>query len=71
MVFAQAMFDVDTTGVEPMFTVLEDHAVDLREDVADESCLGIALNNATKVAEEYIVAPPGNIELKRDDSLSH
>ncbi|XP_036369162.1 glutamyl-tRNA(Gln) amidotransferase subunit C, mitochondrial isoform X2 [Octopus sinensis] len=63
---ANNVLSVDTTGIEPMISVHEDRALELRSDVIKEGRDKDAiLNNATKVFEDYYVAPPGNIPLKR------
>ncbi|XP_038062091.1 glutamyl-tRNA(Gln) amidotransferase subunit C, mitochondrial-like isoform X2 [Patiria miniata] len=55
---------VDTTGVEPLDSVLEDRTLYLREDeVTEGNCAEEILQNAAKTCEEYFVAPPGNIPL--------
>ncbi|XP_055862039.1 glutamyl-tRNA(Gln) amidotransferase subunit C, mitochondrial-like isoform X2 [Biomphalaria glabrata] len=59
---------VDTTNVEPLASVLEDRALWLREDkVTEGNQLKEILSNATKVEENYFVAPPGNIPMKKRD----
>ncbi|XP_006815815.1 glutamyl-tRNA(Gln) amidotransferase subunit C, mitochondrial-like [Saccoglossus kowalevskii] len=58
--FADQLLLVDTEGVEPMDTVLEDRALYLREDIANEGfCMEEVMKNAEKTFEEYFVAPPG------------
>ncbi len=55
---------VDTAGVEPMASVLEDRTLYLRDDdVTEGNCAEEILGNAAKTCEEYFVAPPGNIPL--------
>ncbi|KAF6199148.1 hypothetical protein GE061_007173 [Apolygus lucorum] len=63
--FADQLSLVDTEGVEPLTSVLEDRALRLRNDaVNDGGCQKLILSNA-KVAEEgYFVAPPGNVPLE-------
>ncbi|XP_044733802.1 glutamyl-tRNA(Gln) amidotransferase subunit C, mitochondrial [Chrysoperla carnea] len=52
---------INTDGIEPMEMVLEDIAINLREDVVnDGSIRDQVLGNAVKLEEEYFVAPPGN-----------
>ncbi|XP_072164315.1 glutamyl-tRNA(Gln) amidotransferase subunit C, mitochondrial-like [Diadema setosum] len=61
---AEQLDAVDTTGVEPMATVLEDQELYLRDDVVTEGyCAEEVLRNAVKTCEDYFVAPPGNIPL--------
>ncbi|XP_072104017.1 glutamyl-tRNA(Gln) amidotransferase subunit C, mitochondrial [Mobula birostris] len=72
--FANQLHVVDTEGVEPMDSVLEDRPLYLRADeVTDGYCTEAVLSNARQVVEEYFVAPPGNIPLprkeERDDGL--
>lgn len=63
--FAQPLKDVDTTGIEPMISVLEDETLRLRPDIEqqDNSKADI-LANAKVVEEDFFVAPPGNIPLE-------
>lgn len=62
--FADQLHDVDTTGVEPMDSVLEDRALYLRADAkTDGDCAEELLQLSTNTVEEYFVAPPGNIPL--------
>ncbi|KAI8505101.1 hypothetical protein Bbelb_172100 [Branchiostoma belcheri] len=66
--FADQMFLVDTTGVEPMDSVLEDRELYLRADTVTEgNCKDEILRNAGKVVEDYFVAPPGNIPLPKKE----
>ncbi|KAH8032935.1 hypothetical protein HPB51_003889 [Rhipicephalus microplus] len=64
--------NVDTTGVAPMVTPLEDVPLRLRPDVPIECCAEEILKNAKVTEEGYFVAPPGNIPLdvKSDYGLS-
>ncbi|XP_042685009.1 glutamyl-tRNA(Gln) amidotransferase subunit C, mitochondrial [Centrocercus urophasianus] len=62
--FAERLREVNTEGVEPMDSVLEDRCLYLREDdVTEGSCTAELLKNAREKVEEYFVAPPGNIPL--------
>lgn len=61
--FASAILSVDTTGVEPMVTPLEDMPLKLRDDIAVQCSAQAILKNAKKTVEGYFVAPPGNIPL--------
>lgn len=67
--FADQLHVVDTSGVEPMDSVLEDRALFLRSDVVTEgNCADDLLNLSKNTVEEYFVAPPGNIPLpKREE----
>uniref|UniRef100_A0A3Q0SF86 Glutamyl-tRNA(Gln) amidotransferase subunit C, mitochondrial n=1 Tax=Amphilophus citrinellus TaxID=61819 RepID=A0A3Q0SF86_AMPCI len=59
--FADQLHVVDTTGVEPMDSVLEDRALYLREDaVIEGDCAEKLLQLSNSTVEEYFVAPPGN-----------
>ncbi|XP_072002283.1 glutamyl-tRNA(Gln) amidotransferase subunit C, mitochondrial [Engystomops pustulosus] len=62
--FASQLHNVNTEGVEPLSSVLEDRALYLRSDtVTTGNCTELLLGNANTVVEEYFVAPPGNIPL--------
>ncbi|XP_069850825.1 glutamyl-tRNA(Gln) amidotransferase subunit C, mitochondrial-like [Dipodomys merriami] len=64
--FADRLRGVDTDGVEPMESVLEDRCLYLRSDnVAEGNCAEELLQNSQRVVEEYFVAPPGNISLPK------
>ncbi|XP_037339289.1 glutamyl-tRNA(Gln) amidotransferase subunit C, mitochondrial isoform X2 [Pungitius pungitius] len=62
--FADQLHVLDTSGVEPMDSVLEDRALKLREDeVMEGDCAEELLQLSKNTVEEYFVAPPGNIPL--------
>ncbi|NXY68321.1 GATC amidotransferase, partial [Glareola pratincola] len=64
--FADQLHEVNTDGVEPMDSVLEDRCLYLREDdVTEGNCVNELLKNAREKVEEYFVAPPGNIPLPK------
>ncbi|NWX11535.1 GATC amidotransferase, partial [Aegotheles bennettii] len=64
--FADRLHEVNTDGVEPMDSVLEDRCLYLREDdVTEGNCAKELLGNAREKVEEYFVAPPGNIPLPK------
>ncbi|XP_064889826.1 glutamyl-tRNA(Gln) amidotransferase subunit C, mitochondrial isoform X2 [Columba livia] len=64
--FADQLREVNTDGVEPMDSVLEDRCLYLREDdVTEGNCTRELLKNAREKVEEYFVAPPGNIPLPK------
>ncbi|XP_015982696.2 glutamyl-tRNA(Gln) amidotransferase subunit C, mitochondrial isoform X2 [Rousettus aegyptiacus] len=66
--FADRLRAVDTDGVEPMDSVLEDRCLYLRSDnVVEGNCAEELLQNSCRVVEEYFVAPPGNISLPKLD----
>ncbi|XP_004636310.1 glutamyl-tRNA(Gln) amidotransferase subunit C, mitochondrial isoform X1 [Octodon degus] len=73
--FADRLREVDTDGVEPMESVLEDRCLYLRSDnVAEGNCAEELLQNSRQVVEEYFVAPPGNISLPKlgeQESFQH
>ncbi|XP_055260570.1 glutamyl-tRNA(Gln) amidotransferase subunit C, mitochondrial isoform X1 [Moschus berezovskii] len=57
--FADRLRAVNTDGVEPMESVLEDRCLYLRSDnVVEGSCAEELLQNSHRVVEEYFVAPP-------------
>ncbi|XP_059104818.1 glutamyl-tRNA(Gln) amidotransferase subunit C, mitochondrial isoform X2 [Peromyscus eremicus] len=57
--FADQLHAVDTDGVEPLESVLEDRCLYLRSDhVAEGNCTEELLQNSRHVVEEYFVAPP-------------
>ncbi|RVE68302.1 hypothetical protein OJAV_G00089630 [Oryzias javanicus] len=69
--FADQLHIVDTTGIEPMDSVLEDRALFLREDTqTDGGCAEELLQLSKKTVEEYFVAPPGNIPLPKKEERS-
>ncbi|RCN41373.1 aspartyl/glutamyl-tRNA(Asn/Gln) amidotransferase, C subunit [Ancylostoma caninum] len=56
---------VDTTGLEPMYTVWEDQQCFLREDEPEEPLsLSQVLSNANPVQDHYFTSPPGNVALE-------
>ncbi|KAG8504659.1 Glutamyl-tRNA(Gln) amidotransferase subunit C, mitochondrial, partial [Galemys pyrenaicus] len=56
--FADRLGAVDTDGVEPMESVLEDRCLYLRSDnVVEGNCAEELLQNSHRVVEEYFVAP--------------
>ncbi|XP_038618679.1 glutamyl-tRNA(Gln) amidotransferase subunit C, mitochondrial [Tachyglossus aculeatus] len=62
---AQRLRDLNTDGVPPMDSVLEDRCLYLRADeVAEGNCAEELLRNARRTVEEYFVAPPGNIPME-------
>ncbi|XP_039360524.1 glutamyl-tRNA(Gln) amidotransferase subunit C, mitochondrial isoform X2 [Mauremys reevesii] len=64
--FADQLHAVNTEGVEPMDSVLEDRCLYLREDnITEGNCTEELLQNARETVEEYFVAPPGNIPLPK------
>ncbi|XP_068767984.1 glutamyl-tRNA(Gln) amidotransferase subunit C, mitochondrial [Struthio camelus] len=64
--FADQLHEVNTEGIQPMDSVLEDRCLYLREDdVTEGNCTKELLKNAREKIEEYFVAPPGNIPLPK------
>lgn len=67
--YANQIYVVDTEGVEPLYSVLEDRELLLRDDVVNEGgCKKSILQNAVRLDEDYFVAPPGNIPLNQTDT---
>ncbi|XP_055533407.1 glutamyl-tRNA(Gln) amidotransferase subunit C-1, mitochondrial [Wyeomyia smithii] len=65
--FASQILTIDTEGVEPLYTVLENQKLYLREDaITDGNIQQDVLKNAQLTEEEYFVAPPGNIPLEQN-----
>lgn len=66
--FADRIVNINTDGIEPLYTVLEDQNLDLRDDeITDGNIKDDILRNATLIEEDYFVAPPGNIPLEQED----
>ncbi|KAM3938256.1 glutamyl-tRNA(Gln) amidotransferase subunit C, mitochondrial [Leptodactylus fuscus] len=62
--FASQLHLVNTEGVEPLSSVLEDRALYVRTDaVTTGNCTELLLRNSKTTVEDYFVAPPGNIPL--------
>ncbi|KAI4877012.1 hypothetical protein NFI96_027171 [Prochilodus magdalenae] len=69
--FADQLHVVNTDGVEPMDSVLEDRPLYLREDAVREGDHAEELLQLAKnTVEEYFVAPPGNIPLPKREERS-
>eukprot|EP00096_Caligus_rogercresseyi_P000291 TRINITY_DN1069_c0_g2_i1.p1 TRINITY_DN1069_c0_g2~~TRINITY_DN1069_c0_g2_i1.p1 ORF type:complete len:134 (-),score=37.99 TRINITY_DN1069_c0_g2_i1:342-743(-) len=65
--FAEPLRDIQTPpGLEPMFTPLQNYFQPLREDIPGTSSIskGSILKNASRVEEDFFVAPPGNAPKK-------
>ncbi|KAI7813257.1 glutamyl-tRNAGln amidotransferase subunit C, partial [Triplophysa rosa] len=71
--YADQLHVVNTDGVEPMDSVLEDRTLYLRADTVTEGERAEELLKLAKqTVEEYFVAPPGNIPLpKREERSAH
>lgn len=68
--YANLLKLVDTAGVEPLETLLEDVPCPLREDiVGNPMAKEEVLMNAAETAEDYFVTPPGNVPLEESDRL--
>ncbi|KAL4226604.1 hypothetical protein ACF0H5_014588 [Mactra antiquata] len=66
--YANRLATVNTDGIEPMYSVLEDSELMLHEDsITEGGCRSNILQNASIVDEDYFVAPPGNIPLKQNN----
>ncbi|XP_037956809.1 glutamyl-tRNA(Gln) amidotransferase subunit C, mitochondrial [Teleopsis dalmanni] len=66
--FAEKITNINTHGVAPLYTVLEEQCLALREDTATEGNREEILQNAKVTEEDYFVSPPGNIPLEQDDN---
>lgn len=64
--FASKIQNIDTTNVEPLYTVLENHPLKLRDDKVTEGKIREDIMRNAKKTEEatYFVAPVGNVALK-------
>ena len=61
---AEVVTRVDTTGVEPLYSILEEESLRLREDVAEPpNNRNSLMRMATWSEEDYFVAPQGNVPL--------
>ena len=62
---AEKIVDVDTEGVEPLYSVLEDETLQLRQDVPAKISNNrkSLLKLAVVTEEDYYVAPQGNVPL--------
>uniref|UniRef100_A0AC34FHY6 Glu-AdT subunit C n=1 Tax=Panagrolaimus sp. ES5 TaxID=591445 RepID=A0AC34FHY6_9BILA len=59
---AQKIFEVDTTGIEPLYSIVEEIInCPLRDDITESTCASKALANAPVVVEDFLVVPPANI----------
>lgn len=62
---ANKIFEVDTKGVEPMYSIVEEIVnCPLRDDVAEATPKDKSLMNAKMVYEDFFVSPPPNIPLE-------
>ncbi|XP_037709405.1 glutamyl-tRNA(Gln) amidotransferase subunit C, mitochondrial [Drosophila subpulchrella] len=64
--FADKIAHIDTEHVRPLYTVLEQQQLQLRNDqVTEGDCRAEVLRNAKVTDEDYYVSPPGNIPLEQ------
>ncbi|XP_051749045.1 glutamyl-tRNA(Gln) amidotransferase subunit C, mitochondrial [Ctenopharyngodon idella] len=69
--FADQLHVINTDGVDPMDSLLEDRDLYLRADTVTEGeCAEELLQLAKNTVEEYFVAPPGNIPLPKREERS-
>lgn len=67
--FAAPIHQINTDGVRPMYTVLENEELTLRDDAVTEgNCRRDILQNAKIQEEDYFVSPLGNIPLQQKKS---
>ena len=68
---AEVVTRVDTTGVEPLYSVLEGETLRLREDVVEPPDNRSQLMSLASISEEdYFVAPQGNVPLSYQNKYS-
>ncbi|XP_063769189.1 glutamyl-tRNA(Gln) amidotransferase subunit C, mitochondrial [Pseudophryne corroboree] len=68
--FANQLHSVNTDGVQPLASVLEDRGLYIRNDtVTTGNCTELLLANASVVVEDYFIAPPGNIPLPPQENV--
>merc|ERR1712243_150898 len=61
---ADVIRTVDTSGVEPMYSVLEEETLFTRQDIPEpQNCRKQLMETASVTEEEYFVAPQGNVPL--------
>ncbi|XP_053958512.1 glutamyl-tRNA(Gln) amidotransferase subunit C, mitochondrial [Anastrepha ludens] len=66
--FAEKISHIDTGNVLPLYTVVEDQDLYLREDrVTEGNCREEILRGAKISEEDYFVSPPGNIPLQQKE----
>ncbi|XP_022224937.1 glutamyl-tRNA(Gln) amidotransferase subunit C, mitochondrial [Drosophila obscura] len=64
--FADKIAHINTDNVRPLYTVLENQQLQLRNDEVNEGdCRVELLKNAKVTDEDYYVSPPGNIPLEQ------
>ena len=68
---AEVVRRVDTTGVEPLYSILEEESLRLREDVAEPPNNRNDLMKLASCSEEdYFVSPQGNVPLSYQNKYS-
>ena len=68
---AEVVTRVDTTGVEPLYSILEEESLRLREDVAEPpDNRNSLMRMATCSEEDYFVSPQGNVPLTYENKYS-
>ncbi|VDK84092.1 unnamed protein product [Litomosoides sigmodontis] len=68
--FANQLKLIDTTGIKPLETLLENIPCPLREDVEENPVTKAeVLVNAARTVEDYFVVPLGNIPLEESNKL--
>ena len=68
---AEIVTQVDTIGVQPLYTILEDESLRLREDIAEPPDNRDQLMKLSVCSEEdYFVAPQGNVPLSYQNKYS-
>ncbi|KAJ0177166.1 hypothetical protein K1T71_007175 [Dendrolimus kikuchii] len=62
--FANKILHIDTDGIKPLYSVLENENLSLRTDeITQGNCQKDILKNASLKEDDYFVAPIGNIPL--------
>ena len=68
---AEVVRRVDTSGVEPLYSILEEESLRLREDVAEPpNNRNDLMKLATCSEEDYFVSPQGNVPLSYQNKYS-
>ena len=68
---AEVVRRLDTTGVEPLYSILEEESLRLREDVAEPpNNRNDLMKLATCTEEDYFVSPQGNVPLTYQNKYS-
>ena len=68
---AEVITRVDTAGVEPLYSILEEESLRLREDIAEPpNNRNELMRLASCSDEDYFVSPQGNVPLTYQDKYS-